>query len=100
MNNGLAHQTSQENGFLPSANDTGLRLALEEARQLAAQSKLLALNSALESANACRDPGETEEMDALVGSANQAIAEAEMITAAVERLLLQMQSSPSISGAL
>ncbi len=100
MNNAMLRQASQEEAFLPGTHETALRLALEEARQLAAQSKLLALNAAFESAGACRDTGAAEEMDALGGSAGQAVAEAERVASAVELLLLQIQSTSSLSKPL
>ncbi|MBK6631457.1 MAG: hypothetical protein IPG33_10660 [Betaproteobacteria bacterium] len=100
MHNGLSHLPSQEITFPHSANDTALRLALEGVRRLAAQSRLLALNSAFEAAGASREAEAAEEMNALGGSAAQAIAEAEKMVATVELLLQQMQSAPCKTGTL
>ncbi len=100
MHNGLAQPTSQERVFLHGSNDTALRRMLEEARRLAAQSRLLALNSACEAAGACSETQAAEEMGVLGGAAAQAITEAEKVAAAVELLLQQMQSAPSITGTL
>jgi hypothetical protein len=76
------------------AQETALRLALEEARQLAAQSGLLALNAALESA------GAGEDMAALAGSAGQAASDAERIVGAVELLLQQIHAAAAVSRPL
>lgn len=100
MENALVQRRPQDEAGAPGAAEMALRLALEEARQLAAQSGLLALNAALESAGACREAGAAEEMEALGGSAGRAAAEAERIAAAVERLLQQMQSASAASGPL
>lgn len=98
MENALARQIHNE-AFLPIGTaEAALRLALEEARQLAAQSKLLALNAALESAGACGEAEAIWEMDVLGGAAGQAIDEAEKIAAAVELLLQQIQSASNLSG--
>ena len=100
MINVLPLQASQEEVFLPGTHESALRLALEGARQLAAQTRLLALNAAFESAGACRDAGVVEEMHALGRSAGQAAANADRITRSVELLLLQIQSSPLSPKAL
>ncbi len=100
MENALARQDVNEAFLPPGTQEAALRLALEEARQLAAQSRLLALNAALESAGACGEADAVREMDALGGAAGQAIDKAEEIAAAVERLLQQIRSASALSGPL
>ena len=100
MNNAMIYRAFPEETILPGTHETALRLVLEEARQLAAQSRLLALNAAIESAGDHRDAEAVEEMGALGGSAGQAVAEAEKVANAVERLLLQIQSTSSLSKPL
>lgn len=100
MSNAMARRITHDEALPFDAPEIALRLALEEARQLAAQSRLLALNAAFESADACREAGAADEMDALGGSAGQAAAEAARIVAAVELLLQQIQSASAASGPL
>lgn len=100
MGDGLARRGATGSALLPGAQDVLLHLALEEVRLLAAQSKLLALNAALESAAACRDAEACEEMVALGRSAGQAAAEADGMAKAVELLLLQIRSSAALSEPL
>lgn len=96
MGNALARQDSPESALPPEGQDAALRLALAEARRLAAQTRLLALNAAFEAAAA----GPDEEMDALGGAAGQASAEAARVIGAVELILQQIQSASSLSGPL
>ncbi len=93
MNNAIARQASPEEAPPAGVQETVLRLALEEARQIAAQSRLLALNAAFESAGAGLDAEATGEMEALGGSAVQAAHAAESLAAAVELLLQQVTSA-------
>jgi hypothetical protein len=72
--------------YAPGTPEAALRLMLEEARQQAAQSRLLALNMAIESA-ACNDAGETGQLAA------GACDDAQRVADAVERLLLQIRHS-------
>ena len=93
---GAHSRSTSSDGANPAlgAQETALRLALEEARQLAAQSGLLALNAALESA------GAGEDMAALAGSAGQAASDAERIVGAVELLLQQIHAAAAVSRPL
>lgn len=93
MGNALARHASNGEPQPSSMQESSLRHALEELRLLAAQSRLLALNAAFESAGAGRDEGVEREIDVLAGEAGQAVAEAERTTAAVERLLRQIQAA-------
>ncbi len=96
MANALAHreETSRyaAEASLPSAQETALRLALEEARRLAAQSRLLALNAALEIADAGREACLAPEMHLLVEEAGQA----EEAARAVESLLRQIEAGEAL----
>ncbi len=65
MGNALARHASSGEPQPPSAQETALRQALEEVRLLAAQSRLLALNAAFESAGAGRDEDAAREIDVL-----------------------------------
>lgn len=100
MGDGLARRGATESALLPGAQEVLQHLALEEVRLLAAQSKLLALNAALESAAACRDADASSEMDALGRSACQAAEEADGMTRAVELLLQQIRSGAALSEPL
>lgn len=82
------------------AQEAAVHLALEEARQLAAQTRLLALNAALEAAAASSNANSSTEMDALGRSVGQAIAEADSIVLVMELRLNQIQASPALSGQL
>jgi hypothetical protein len=92
MSNAMAQRNSQDEAISSGASDIALRQALDEVRQLAAQSGLLALNAAFESA------GASDEMDGPGGSAGPAAAEAARIVAAVELLLQQIQSASAASA--
>jgi hypothetical protein len=94
MGNALAQRNSRDEAISSGASEIALRLALDEVRQLAAQSGLLALNAAFESA------GATDEMDGPGASAGQAAAEAARIVAAVDLLLQQIQAASAASGPL
>jgi hypothetical protein len=94
MGNALAQTFPQDEAIPRGAVEMALRLALEEARQLAAQSRLLALNAAFESA------GAAASADAPGGAVGQAAAEADRVTAVVELLLQQIQSASSLSRPL
>lgn len=92
MSSALLRQASPEEILLRGAREAALRTALEEARQLAAHARLLALNTAFESAGA----GPAGEGDA----AGAAAAEAARVAGAVELLLQQIQSASFPSGPL
>lgn len=92
MSSALSRQATHEETVLRGVREAALRSALEEARQLAAQTRLLALNTAFESAGA----GPAEEGDA----AGAVAAEAEKVASAVELLLQQIQSTSFPSGPL
>ncbi|MCL4681996.1 MAG: hypothetical protein KJZ92_12015 [Rhodocyclaceae bacterium] len=94
MGNALAGQAASPGSQPPDMQDAALRRVLEEARQLAEQSRLLALNTAFESAGAAGDD------DALGGEACHAADEAAKVIGAVERLLQQIQSAASLPGTL
>ena len=93
MGNAMARRITHDEAIPSGASDIALRLALDEVRQLAAQSGLLALNAAFESA------GATDEMDGPGGSAGQAAAEAARMVGAVEILLQQIHSASAASAA-
>lgn len=94
MGNALMRQASPAENLPPGAQDAALSAALEEARQLAVQARLLALNTAFESAGA----GPGGEMDVLGGEAGHAVAATEKVAAAVELLLQQIQLASLLSG--
>ena len=85
MSNAMAQRIPYDEAISSGASEIALRLALDEVRQLAAQSGLLALNAAFESA------GASDEMDGPGGSAGPAAAEAAKLAGAhtrdIERLL-------------
>lgn len=56
--------------------ESGLRAALEQLRLIAAQSRLLALNAAFESAGAAADSSLIREMAILAADADRAAAQA------------------------
>lgn len=97
--NDLMQQAPLGDDALPEANAIALRLALEEVWHLANQSRLMALNAALESASACQDAA-AGDMLALGRASGQSLAEAEQIVAAVELLLLQMPPANAVRKAL
>lgn len=84
----------------PQGQELALRLMLEEARQIALQARLLALNTAFESAGACAEPAAAAEMDALGASAARTAAEMQRASAAVELLLEQIRSAGALSQPL
>lgn len=92
MSRAVLQQASHEESVLRGVREAALRTALEEARQLAAQTRLLALNTAFESAGAA-PAGESD-------AAGAAAAEAERVASAVELLLRQIQSASFQSGPL
>lgn len=96
----MARVIKHEADLPHGAEEAALRLALEEARQLAAQTRLLALNAALESAAASSNANAPTEMDVLGRSVGQAIAEADSIVLVMELRLHQIQASPALSGQL
>ena len=100
MANALAREGSTTEALSADAQEVALRLMLEEARQLAAQSRLIALNAAFESAGARNEEAATAEMDALGGSAGRTAAEMDRVVATVELLLQQIQSASALSGPL
>jgi predicted lipid-binding transport protein (Tim44 family) len=73
--------------------DAGLRAALEEIRSLAAQSKLLALNTACEAAAARNEDTTRRDVQILAGEADRAASEADRVTSAVEILLKQIRAA-------
>lgn len=92
MNSPLARDTYPAQDELQAA---GMRARLEEIRFLAAQSGLLALNAALESADARAGGAPAGDMDRLAAQAGNAAAEAdkaEKAASAVEALLQQIQA--------
>ena len=100
MENALARTDIHEIPSAPGAPDAALRLALEEARRLAAQSRLLALNAALEAAGACREAEGADEAASLGAAAGAALDEAERIAAAVDLMLQQIQSAATLTRSL
>ncbi len=100
MGDDMARVISHESDFPHGAEEVALRLALQEARHLAAQTRLLALNAALEAVAASCDANASTEMSALGKSAGQAIAEADSIVLAMALRLRQFESSPALSGPL
>jgi len=92
MSGALAHRHEDPAG----AADDALRLALEEARLIAAQARLLALNAAFASAEGRRETGIAPEMDALGEDAGRAAAAADDIAHAVDALLRQIASAASL----
>ena len=89
-----------ESDFSHGAQEVALRFALEEARCLAAQSELLALNAAFESVGANRETDRSDEMASLERSAAQAVSDADSIVKTMEQLLLQLQSTATFSEPL
>lgn len=100
MANARVREDTPAEALPPDAQQLALRLMLEEARQIAAQSRLLALNAAFESAAACRDAAAAGEMDALGASAERTAGEMERASAAVELLIEQIQSASALSQPL
>ena len=100
MGDDMTRVIMHESDIPHGAEEVALRLALEEARHLAAQTRLLALNAALEAAAVICDANAPAEMDALGRSAGQAMAETDRIVSAMELRLQQIQSSPALSGPL
>ncbi len=98
MDNMLARQ-EQPLPF-PGAAEAALRRALEEARQLAAETRLLALNTAIESAGACGEAGAALDMEALGRSAVRSAADMERMAASVDWLLQQIRSAAALGRAL
>lgn len=99
MGNALVREDTPAE-FPTDAQEFALRQILEEARRIAAQSRLLALNAAMESASACGEPVVAREMDALGGSAGRTVAEMERVAASVELLLQQINSASALSRPL
>jgi|GEM_PF-4313343 hypothetical protein len=100
MANARVREDTPAEALPPGAQELALRLMLEETRQIAAQSRLLALNTACESAAACRDAAAAGEMDALGASAERTAGEMERVSAAVEMLIEQIQSASALSQPL
>lgn len=102
MGNVLAHQDvpAQAEALPPSAEETALHLALQQARALAAQSRLIAMNAAFESAAACREAADAQEMEALGRSAGRTAEEMERVAASVELILQQIRSASALSRPL
>jgi hypothetical protein len=100
MGNALARQEThaQAEAFPPGADEAALRLALQDARELATQSRLLALNVAFEAAGAGVEA--QEDAGALAATAGHALAEAEKLAGAVDLLLQQIQSAAALSRPL
>ncbi len=98
MRNALVQPDSPERA-LPSAGETALRQVLEEARLLAVQTRLLALNTAFESA--ASDGCGSEAVSELLGrEASQSAAEAARVCGAVEQILQQIRTSAAFARPL
>ena len=74
-----------------------MRAMLEDIRLLAAQSGLLALNTAFESADALAADGLARDMPALAAQAKHAVAEADRVNSAVGVLLQQIESASALA---
>lgn len=98
MRNALAQQDSAQ-APLPSAGETALRLVLEEARLLAMQTRLIALNTAFESA--ASDGCGSEAVSEILGrEASRSAAEAARVCGAVEQILQQIRTSAALAKPL
>ena len=98
MRNALVQQDSPERS-LPGTGETALRQVLEEARLLAVQTRLLALNTAFESA--ASDGCGSEAVSELLGrEASQSAAEAARVCGAVEQILQQIRTSAAFARPL
>ena len=98
MRNALVQPDSPERA-LPSAGETALRQVLEEARLLAVQTRLLALNTAFESA--ASDGCGSEAVSELLGrEASQSAAEAARVCGAVEQILQPIRTSAAFARPL
>ena len=93
MNNALARNNRGGEEFREAA----MCATLEEIRLLAEQSRLLALNAALESIGARAAGGPAAEMDGIATQAGGAAAGADRVAAAVEVLLQQIQAGSAFS---
>jgi hypothetical protein len=102
MGNALAGlgASEQAQAVPHSAEESVLRLLLEQARELAAQSKLIAMNAALEAAAACSEAADARETDALGGSAGRTAEEMESVAASVELFLQQLQTASVLARPL
>jgi hypothetical protein len=80
------------------AHDAALRLALEEARELAVQSRLFALNAAFEAIEASRAGDAAGELARITGDAGRSIEETERVAGIIETLLLQINESSRLAG--
>jgi hypothetical protein len=98
MANALARDDIPAAALPPEGQELALRLILEEARQVALQSRLLALNTAFESAAARGEAA--AEMDALGASAERTADEMERVAASAEMLLEQIQAALVLSRPL
>lgn len=93
MSNALACDKHDEEELRGAA----MCATLEEIRRLAEQSRLLALNAALESIGARAAGGSAAEMDGIASQAGGAAAEADRIAAAVDGLLQQIQAGSAFA---
>lgn len=102
MNNALAGQDGRTRAEAcpPGADEIALRLMLEQARELAAQSKLIAMNAAFEAAAACGEAADARETDVLGESAGRTAEEMERVAASVELILQQIQTASALSRPL
>lgn len=76
----------------PQGQERALRLLLDEARRIALQSRLIALNVAMEAA--------AGEMDGVGASAGRTAEEMQRAAGAVERLLEQIRAAGTLSQRL
>ena len=98
MRNALVQPDSPERA-LPSAGETALRQVLEEARLLAVQTRLVALNTAFESAASLGV--ESEAVSEILGrEASRSAAEAARVCGAVEQILQQIRTSAAFARPL
>ena len=98
MRNALVQQDSPERS-LPGTDETALRQVLEAARLLAVQTRLLALNTAFESAASLGV--ESEAVSEILGrEASRSAAEAARVCGAVEQILQQIRTSAALAKPL
>ncbi|MBI3141068.1 MAG: hypothetical protein HYZ19_04310 [Rhodocyclales bacterium] len=93
----LRSTTARDTAAEGPPQDPGLCAALEKIRLLAAESKLLALNAALESAWVGTDAVLAEEMELLAARAGATADDADRVGTVVETLLQQIQSAASLA---
>jgi hypothetical protein len=94
MNSARARKPAKE----IELREAALRSALDGIRVLAAQSRLLALNGAIEAAAARAEGSQTDAAERLEARAGYAAAEADTAAAAVELLLRQIRDGSAFTG--